>query len=303
MEIKNVIITGLGALGLTYANKLMTCCDLKILVDKKRYDKYTDNPPLLNHKKMYLDYIMADEKFDADFILITTKMNGLNSALDNIKNFVSDNTIIITLINGISSEKIIAEKYGNDKVLNSYFIGHSAVREDAKNLSIIQDGTGTIVFGSKDDETKNKEQQLKHFFEKNNIDYKIPDDIIYSQWTKLGVNICLNELSAIYKLNMGDLKKHHDFYKISDCLLDEIQQIANSYGIKNLDNYKKDVLELIDKVNDEGKTSMLQDILYKRKTEIDIFSGEIIKLGKIYNIKTPYNDMMYNKIKEIEVAL
>ena len=45
---------------------------------------------------------------------------------------------------------------------------------------------------------------------------------------------------------------------------------------------------------------MLQDVLAKRKTEVEIFSGEIIKLGKIYGIKTPTIDFVYSKIKEIE---
>ena len=48
---------------------------------------------------------------------------------------------------------------------------------------------------------------------------------------------------------------------------------------------------------DEGKTSMLQDILAKRPTEIDIFAGEIINLGKKYGINTPYNSVLYDLIK------
>ena len=42
---------------------------------------------------------------------------------------------------------------------------------------------------------------------------------------------------------------------------------------------------------------MYQDIIKKRKTEVDIFSGEIINLSKILGIETPYNENIYNKIK------
>ena len=45
---------------------------------------------------------------------------------------------------------------------------------------------------------------------------------------------------------------------------------------------------------------MLQDIESRRKTEVDIFAGEIIQLGKKYNIKTPYNSVIYEMIKVIE---
>ena len=51
---------------------------------------------------------------------------------------------------------------------------------------------------------------------------------------------------------------------------------------------------------DEGKTSMLQDILAGRKTEVEIFAGEIIRLGKKFNLPTPYNQVLYDLIKIVE---
>ena len=61
MEIKNVIICGLGALGLTYANKLKDICDLYILADEERVQKYKNNPPTFNDKKIKLKYIQFKE--------------------------------------------------------------------------------------------------------------------------------------------------------------------------------------------------------------------------------------------------
>ena len=49
-----------------------------------------------------------------------------------------------------------------------------------------------------------------------------------------------------------------------------------------------------------GKTSMLQDVLSKRKTEVDIFAGTMIEYGKKYNIPTPYNTVIKNIIESIE---
>ena len=86
---------------------------------------------------------------------------------------------------------------------------------------------------------------------------------------------------------------------IAKKLLIEVDKIAKAQGI-GIENYIDKVLQATALIADDGKTSMYQDILAKRKTEVDIFSGEIIKLGKIYKIKTPYNEDIYNKIKEIE---
>ena len=82
----------------------------------------------------------------------------------------------------------------------------------------------------------------------------------------------------------------------------EVLEVAKAHGISNLGNFEKEVLESIYLIADDGKTSMYQDIIANRKTEVDIFSGEIIKLGKKYGIKTPYNIDVYNKIKLKEAS-
>ena len=155
-----------------------------------------------------------------------------------------------------------------------------------------QDGVGKIVF--------EPYQELEIFFKRNNIDYEVVDDIIFSQWVKLGVNIILNEPSAIYKCSVGEMRRIKDYLTLAKKLLGEVKQVAQACGIKNLDNYEEIVLESANLISDDGKTSMYQDIIAKRKTEIEIFSGEIIRLGNKYGIETPYNEDIYNKIKDIE---
>lgn len=293
MEIKNVIICGLGALGLTYANKLKNVCNLKILANFERIENYKKNTPSLNNEKLLLDYITPDESFKTDLIIISTKSTGLDSAIEYIKNFVSDNTIIISLINGISSEKRISNVYPDAKVLRSFFIGHSAMGVNVNGKKdYYQDGIGKIVFEPNID--------LENFFKKNNIDYEISKDIIYSQWIKLGVNIILNEPSAIYKCTVGELRKKKGYWTLVQKLLNEVSSVADACGIKELENYKQEVLKSANLIADDGKTSMYQDVITRRKTEVDIFSGEIIRLGKLNNIETPVNQEIYDQIKKIE---
>lgn len=293
METNNIIICGLGALGLTYADKLVNKCNLKILADTTRIQKYKAQKPIFNNKPLELDYISPNEIFQADLIIITTKSTNLDSAIKYIKNYVSKKTIIISLINGISSENKLKTVYPEAQIIRSYFIGHSAMRKNINGTDLFsQDGVGKIVL------EHNKE--LEQFFKKTNIEYEISDDIIYSQWVKLGVNIVLNQLSAIHKKTVGELRLMEDYKSISESLLKEIENVAKEYGINNLDKYYSDVINSINLISDDGKTSMYQDIISKKKTEVDIFSGEIIKLGKKFNIATPINQEIYDKIKAIE---
>ena len=310
MEIKNVIICGLGAVGLTYGGKFRgkhrvvntnDTCSLKILADRERVEKYLKNPPLLNGEKLNFDYITPDMKTaPADLIIITTKNDGLESAIEYIKNFVGENTIILSLLNGVTSEEKIADVYGKDKVLYSYFIGHSAVRE---GNNVTQDGVGKICFGSPYKDNQDKVQALKEFFEKNNIDYEIPEDILYSLWLKFTFNTYANQLSAILRIPFGEMTGKY-FEDMAKAVIGEVKEIAEKEGVNiegvNINNLERDALDCLKLMCPEGKTSMLQDIEAGRKTEVDIFSGEIIRKGRKYGISTPYNELLYNMIKFME---
>ena len=297
MKRMNVIICGLGAVGLTYASKFKDVSNLKILADKKRLEKFKTQKPVLNDKEMDFDYILPDEKFDCDLIIISTKADGLGSAIENIKNFVGEKTIILSLLNGISSEEKIANVYGRDKVLHSYFIGHSAVRVEN---SVTQDGVGKIVFGSPYNENKTKVELLREFLSESGIDFDTPDDIIYSMWLKFTLNIFSNQSSAILNMTFGEMKHSPKFIEFAKKIIEEVKVVAQACGVNNLENLEADSLKALSGMIDEGKTSMHQDILAGRKTEVEIFGGEIIKLGEKYNIPTPYNQVMYDMIKILE---
>ena len=284
---KNVLICGLGAVGLTYAVKFRGKCNLKVLVDKARLEKYLKNKPVFNEEIQEFEYILPENKdFKADLIIISTKFQGLESAIKNIKNFVTPNTRIISLLNGISSEESISKIYPKAKVLKSYFIGHSAVRDGNK---VTQDGVGEIVI--------EYDHETIKLFESCGINYHIPEDIDYALWLKFTMNIISNQTSAILKMNFGELKRNKTFRETAKKIIQEVRQIAQKKGIKNLDNIEKDALASLDRMCDEGKTSMHQDILAGRKTEVDMFAGEIIRLGKEFNIPTPYNQVFYDLIK------
>lgn len=297
--IKNILICGLGATGCIFANKINKNKDFnfKVLVDRDRLERYIKNPIELNGEILDFEYILPEDKsFKADLIIISTKSDGLATAIDNIENFVTSDTIIMSLLNGITSEKIIAKKYGSDKVLTSYWIGHSAMRNGNK---VIHDGVAKIVFGTKDGLTKNV-SKVRDLLEKTNIEYEIPDDINYNLWLKFMLNVSTNQPSAVYNATFGDMLNNPKITNLIENLMKEVQQIAKAEGIKNTEKMIDEAKIALNTMIPNGKTSMLQDVLAKRKTEVDIFAGTMIELGKKHNIPVPYNEIMKKEIEKIQ---
>lgn len=301
-EIEKVMICGIGAIGSIYANKINEYDNknLKVLVNEERLKKYTSNPHIFNGKELKLNYITPDKTgFSADLIIIATKYDGLKDVIRDMKNFVGENTIILSLLNGVTSEDIIAQSYGYKHLLHSYYIGHSAMR----NGNIITfDGTGKIVFGVKDSQKTDIDDvnRLKNFFDKVGIDYKIPEDIIRSMWLKFMLNVSCNQTSAVLKMTFGQMQKNKKYREFMEKIMLEVVQIAQKSGVKNTQSMIEEAFCAFDKMTSDGKTSMLQDIEAGRKTELEIFAKTVISLGEKYNIPTPYNQILKEMIEILE---
>lgn len=298
-EIKNILVCGLGAVGSIYADKIQKFCpdNLKILVDEARLKRYEQTPIIFNGRELKFNYILPAEKnFKADLILIATKFDGLSEVINNIKNFVGENTIIMSLLNGVTSEEVIAKTYGKEKVLYSYFIGHSAVRT---GRSVVHDDYNILVFGSENG-LDERVIAVKDFLDKAHIKYEIPSDIKYSLWRKFVLNVSTNQPSAILKMTFGEMQSNKVFVRFATNIMQEVTNIAKAEGINNADNLVKDGLDALAMMCPEGKTSMLQDIEAGRPTEVDMFAGTLIRLGKKHNIPTPYNHVLYEMIQVIQ---
>lgn len=298
-DIKNVLICGVGAVGSIYADKIQNFDSesLRVLVDEQRLKRYLDNPIVFNGKELNFNYVLPDENnYKADLIIIATKFYGLEDAINNIKNFITDDTVILSLLNGVTSEEIIAKAYGRDKLLYSYFIGHSAIRT---GNSVVHDDVNTIVYGSENEADNENVLRVKKYFDKAGINYKIPEDIKYSLWLKFMLNVSANQPTAILRMTFGEMLENSCFMDFAIEVMKEVQAIAKAEGVKNSEAMIDETVAHLHTMIPEGKTSMLQDVEAGRKTEVDMFAGTVMQLGIKHNIPTPYNKVLKEMVEII----
>ncbi len=298
-DIKNVLICGVGAVGSIYADKIQNFDSesLRVLVDEQRLKRYLDNPIIFNGKELNFNYVLPDENnYKADLIIIATKFYGLEDAINNIKNFITDDTVILSLLNGVTSEEIIAKAYGRDKLLYSYFIGHSAIRT---GNSVVHDDVNTIVYGSENEADNENVLRVKKYFDKAGINYKIPEDIKHSLWLKFMLNVCANQPTAILRMTFGEMLENSCFMDFAIEVMKEVQAIAKAEGVKNSEAMIDETVAHLHTMIPEGKTSMLQDVEAGRKTEVDMFAGTVMQLGIKHNIPTPYNKVLKEMVEII----
>jgi 2-dehydropantoate 2-reductase len=300
-DIAKIMVVGLGAIGSIYAAKLKQhdpgC--VRVLIDKSRLERYKAQGIVLNGVRHDFDYVLPEPNQEkADLILIATKADALPDAIAGIEGFVHSETIILALLNGITSEEKIAERYGWDKVLHSYFIGHGSTRS---GNAVMFDGVGRIVFGEADAHTRTpRVDAVCRFFDRAGIAYEVPDDILFSMWCKFVVNVGINQASAILRASYGAFQRNEKAQAIVAELMQEAVMIAQKVGIHNVDAILPWCNDFISNMPPAFKSSMLQDIESGKKTEVDIFGGAVCALGQKYGIPTPQNAMFLRLIKALE---
>ncbi len=160
-EIKSVGIIGRGAIGSLYGSLFMKnqFPSYYFIVDPIRKEKYEHTPFFVNGEAIAFPYVEKGHTFD--LIMITTKFSGLASALRQIRPFVGDETILLSCLNGISSETICRELYPQDQVIRCIVQGMDATYlENEMHYTKV----GEILFEQKMTHSLTPSMRWKPFF-------------------------------------------------------------------------------------------------------------------------------------------
>ena len=302
MEIKKVTIVGLGALGILFGNHLakrMPKGDLRIIADEKRIQKYKKEHVYCNGEKCDFHYVTPNESCEpADLLLFTVKYEGLHDAIQAVKNHVDENTIILSALNGITSEAIIGRTFGRDRILYSVAQGMDAVKVGNK---LTYDHMGMLCFGDqKPGIISERVKRVAAFFEKMDFPYQIDTDMDKRQWGKFMLNVGVNQTVAVYKSNYGEVQGEGDARKTMIAAMREVIALSEYEGINLSEEDLNYWLSVLATLSPEGKPSMAQDLEARRYSEVPLFAGAVLEMAEKYQVPTPVNQKLFDTIKAIE---
>jgi len=293
----NVMLVGLGAIGAIYADRLQKAIPdtFSVLVDEDRRKRYEKEGIHLNGNPCFFSYVTPEDDIPpADLFLVAVKQHHLALAMELMKPFVSEDTTILSLLNGISSEDILAGKFPEAHILHGFCVGTDAVRIGGR---ISCKSVGRIVFGEKDQVIPSETVVLvSQLFEQADIPNIVPEDILQEQWWKFMMNVGINQVSAVTGATYGDFCRNPKTLGHAVQASREVVEIARPEGIDLTENDIERYIAILHTLTPDGKTSMLQDIEAHRQTEVELFSGTVMALARRHEIPTPVNDELYRLI-------
>jgi len=292
----NILIVGDGAIGLLLSHFLSASNHVTVLTRKastntRFYSRGNNASKKINAQFISLNQLNKNNEFD--LVLFTVKAFQVPDAFAQVNPFLPKACSIVLSHNGMGNVDEINDQLNSTQAL--YFLTTSMAGYKSNQYIVQHTGEGQSVAGGCNSlalqNNKVTEKALKAV---PNI--KWTDNIHQLRFEKLLVNIAINPLSALNNIKNGELRSPK-YNAIIFSALNEACNIAKAQGldiplIKALNTAYK-IMEL----TCDNYSSMQQDVAHNRATEIAAICGYICQQGKLYNIKTPYNNELLAKVE------
>jgi len=289
-----IIILGAGAIGSLYGAKLSKINDVTLVSRQKHIDKINKEGLKITSEENNVYKLKAVAEInkieDNTLIILTTKVIGSKKAIEPIINLIKKDTIILCLQNGLRSEDIVKEIVGDRCTV---IRGITAVGATFLDPGIVQFNNLSYTKIEKNSVS----QDLADNFNKCGLKANVSENLKEDVWKKLIVNCVLNPTSAILRVDNNGISDEK-LDPLKRLIVNECLKVAEKEGVK----FDFDFVEMINTSikGSRNLSSMHQDLIKGKKTEIDYLNGAVIELGKKYGIKCPVNEGLVMIIKEME---
>jgi 2-dehydropantoate 2-reductase len=215
------------------------------------------------------------------------------SAVDSNRSVFGPNTTVLTLQNGLGNIEQISEQIGLLNVIAGTTAHGATMLGPGK---IRHAGHGKTVIGELNGLKSDRLQMITDLLQKAGLETDQSENVLGLIWDKLLVNVGINALTALTGLTNGQLLDHPEIVELLEGSVLEAKQVAKGKGITL--HYEDPVAHTkeVCKATSFNKSSMLQDIMNHKQTEINSINGAIVDEGKTYGIKTPINEVLRNLV-------
>ena len=299
-----IAVIGAGAMGGVYGSKLFSAG-----FDVTLVDIWKEHAAAIAQKGLLVDGLGEGKYFKAkitdnpagigvvDLLMIQVKAYDTTTAIESAKCLVGPDTVVVSLQNGLGNIEKLKAVVGDKPLIGgvtshgSYVVGPGHICHTAHSYTSI---------GELDGSTSPRIKKVGEIFEKAGLaPVVISDNVTKLIWKKLMGNIALNAITALCDITNGQVLDFPESKEISRLAVEEAAAVARATGV----TVDYDPVEVGFKVITDtapNRSSMLQDVSVKRRTEVEFINGAIAKYGAQLGIPTPVNQTLTALISVIQ---
>lgn len=230
-----------------------------------------------------------------DFGVVATKALHTREAVAGARAALAD-AAVVSVQNGLGNEEVIAELV--PRVIRGSIVTAGTVVAPGV---VRYDAPGDSWFGPFEPRpaTMDEVTRLAGLLTEGGLRTHALEDARGPQWTKVIFNAATSPVSALTGLGVGRVCTDAGLRSQVEGLISEALAVCERTGITLLRPPQEAVAEAIAEAYDH-KPSMLQDVLARRATEIDVLNGGIAAEGRRAGLPTPRHDCMVALVRGLE---
>jgi 2-dehydropantoate 2-reductase len=297
------VMMGTGAMGSLFGGLLTLAGEEVWLVGNRRDQIDTiRSAGLTFEEKGELRIIPMNATLDvtsvgkADLVIFFVKTYDTKVAVSDALALEKEDTIFLTLQNGLGNEEVICQKIDRKKVMLGV-TGHGATYLGPGHIR--HAGWGKTFIGELDHRITDRALRMTQMLCNARIETEVSSNIHDHVWGKLLVNVGINALTALTGFKNGQLLDYPESTRLMEKLVFEAAEVARGKGV----HLEEDPIEKVRKAIEatkENRSSMGQDFDHRQKTEIDAINGAVAREAQPLGIPVPFNQAVADLVKAIE---
>ena len=223
-----------------------------------------------------------------DLLVVFVHYQYLEAAVRNALPMIDKHTMVLCLQNGLGNYDEIAKVVPEEQIIigNTAFGATPVAPGHVKHT-----GYGATNMGSPKAPME-KVEAVAEAFRISGLEVDVHENVMNAIWHKLLANVAINGMSALLETKNGFVEANPYAHEVARMLVREAITVANACGC-TLD-YETELEHAyeVSRMTDETISSMVQDVIHHRETEIRIINGAVSRLGRENGIPTPCNDLL-----------
>ncbi len=293
MNFEKIFVLGAGAIGSSYGALLSRKNDVTLIGNKAHMDAINSGGLVIKGDITGKFSVNAETSLQeapmGSLILLTTKAQDSIMAIGGVKHLLKKDTVILVLQNGLGVKELVQGIVGDEIEIVRGLVLMAA--------EFIEPGNITLWDGQTIIERTKTGEKIARLFRESGLKTRVSEDMTKEEWSKLVVNCVINPLTAI--LGVRDNEIGVDSLKeVRHKIFAECVRVGNAEGISFEPDLERDIDRKI--LSYKNYSSMCQDIMKGKNTEIDFLNGKIVELGKKHGIATPVNETLTGLVKFLE---
>ena len=235
---------------------------------------------------------------EIDIFLVCVKGYDLTDVATSIKNRIKENTVIMAPLNGADIRERLRNEIKNGVILPACVYVSSYVERPGVVVHI--GAPGRMIFGRDPDHSDTTPHEIFRILEESSINYEWKDDANPAIWEKYIFIASFGLVSARYNRTLGEILEEPFLREEVNGIMNEIHSIALKKKIGLTDRIVDLSLKKAATFPRETQTSLQRDIHQKKgRSELELFGGTIVDLGKKLGIPTPTTAKIFRELEKI----